>query len=81
MRCASWILNWSEGSIPLNASAGAPVLKIRRGPAAVIFASDEERATMLFERPDLAKLLGLSGCLLSMGIILTIILNGTPSLQ
>ena len=32
---------------------------------------------MLFERPDLAKLLGMSGCLLSMGIILTIIVKGT----
>jgi hypothetical protein len=32
---------------------------------------------MLFERPDLAKLLGMSGCLLSMGVILTIIVKGT----
>jgi len=32
---------------------------------------------MLFERPDLAKLLGMAGCLLSMGIILTIIIKGT----
>jgi hypothetical protein len=37
---------------------------------------------MLFERPDLAKLLGISGCLLSMGIILTIIVKGAlPPLQ
>jgi hypothetical protein len=32
---------------------------------------------MLFERPDFAKLLGMSGCLLSMGVILTIIMKGT----
>jgi hypothetical protein len=31
---------------------------------------------MLFERPDLAKLLGMSGCLLSMGVILTVIIKG-----
>jgi hypothetical protein len=36
---------------------------------------------MLFERPDLAKLLGMSGCLLSMMFILSIIVKGAPSLQ
>ena len=35
---------------------------------------------MLFERPDLAKLLGLSGWLLSMGVIVTILLKGTMPL-
>lgn len=36
---------------------------------------------MLFERLNLENLLGMSGCLLNMGVILTVILKGTPSLQ
>jgi hypothetical protein len=36
---------------------------------------------MLFERLNLAKLVGMSGCLLSMRVILTVIVKDTPSLQ
>ena len=32
---------------------------------------------MLIERPNIAKLLGLAGCLLSMGVILGILIRGT----
>jgi hypothetical protein len=33
---------------------------------------------MLLERPDISKLLGMTGCLQSMVVILTIIMNGAP---
>ena len=32
---------------------------------------------MLIERPDVAKLLGVAGCLLSMGVIVSILIRGT----
>jgi hypothetical protein len=31
---------------------------------------------MLFDRPDILKILGMTGCLLSMTIILTIVVKG-----
>lgn len=32
---------------------------------------------MLIERPDVAKLLGAAGCLLSMAVIVSIVVRGT----
>jgi hypothetical protein len=33
---------------------------------------------MLFDRPDIIKILGMTGCLLSMTFILTIVMKGAP---
>jgi len=38
---------------------------------------EKEDDSMLIERPNIAKLLGLAGCLLSMGVILGILIRGT----
>jgi hypothetical protein len=68
-----WIPNWSPGLVPLKHRPGLKSSRIRRGPTAVI---DEERTTMLFERPDVEKVLAMTGCLLGMTVIASIILNG-----
>jgi hypothetical protein len=37
----------------------------------------KEDESMLIERPDVAKLLAVAGCLLSMGVIVSILIRGT----
>ena len=71
-----WIPNWSEGLVPLNAPAGAQVLKNPERAHRCNGLRREEQTTMLFERPDVKKVLAMTGCLLSMTVIASIILNG-----